>query len=381
MNIQNVNAINYKNDLYDIAKSIIHQTHQPSSSIIVNCIINQIQFKEYLQKILKIDDLDKQLYRDNNLNLDTKEEGYINYDTSQLRLKLYGDLIITWSDCDVEIDDKFIKYANSIQFDYINDDRYINIVNSILEYIKDILFVEEETNNFFIIGSNQNGLTLKKEKLEPIEVDIELNYGKDFIPVYNNIVDNLSNKTHGLVLFSGLPGTGKSSLLKLLINSLSLKKDIIYVPSFLMNEMANPDFITFIREQKNSILILEDAEEILMDREDGHNSQAVSNLLNMTNGLLNDSLKIQIIATFNMDKKKIDKALLRTGRLIEDWQFGALKPEEANKLALKLGKITDYKKPIVLADIYDECINGNEPIKKLSKRISKKRVGFNDDND
>ena len=102
----------------------------------------------------------------------------------------------------------------------------------------------------------------------------------------------------------------------------------------------------------------------------------------MTNGLLNDSLKIQIIATFNMDKKKIDKALLRTGRLIDEWQFGPLKPEEANKVALKLGKTRDYKKAIVLADIYEDC-SEDEVIKKpIIKRETKKRVGFNeDDND
>lgn len=377
---QQLNVINYKNDLYDRAKSFMVSSNKPNSSILVNSIIDEIKFKTYLSTVLNTEINDELLYIDKDYSIETKEEGYDLYTVQQLRVN--DSLFITWSSCDLEVDEQFISYISLMQFDYINTTHNKSTVNNIIDTIKDFLYVETETNNFFIIGSNSNGLTLKKEKIEPIDVDIELNYGKDFVKFHDNVIHSLTNKTHGLVLMSGLPGTGKSSFLKYLINKLSLEKDIIYVPSFLMNEMANPEFITFIRDQKNSILILEDAEEILIDREDGHNSQAVSNLLNMTNGLLNDSLKIQIVATFNIDKKKIDKALLRTGRLIDEWQFGALKPEDANKLAIKLGKTTDYKKSIVLADIYDDCLNDNQPIKKSTpKKIAKKRVGFNDTED
>ena len=135
---------------------------------------------------------------------------------------------------------------------------------------------------------------------------------------------------------------------------------------------------------KNSILILEDAEEVLLDREmEGNRNQAISNILNITNGLLNDALQIQIIATFNMNKKSIDKALLRAGRLIEEWHFDNLTVEEANKLALHLGSDKIYSKPTPIADIYEGMSSDNdgEKIGKKAKRQQKKRVGFKDDED
>lgn len=378
------NIITYKNDLFDIAKSIISQNSQDNNialtSTQINCFLEESKFINILETILNLKITNDIIYSEKNLNIDNKEEGYDYFNTYQLRTNI--GLIITYTSVDIEHEDSIKMFINLIQLDYINTTTNISNIDILLENIKNNLFIKEESNNFYIIGSNSNGLTLKKETITPIEIDIETNYGKDFVKVYENIIHSLTNKTHGLVLMSGAPGSGKTSLIKLIINKLSLKKDIIYVPSFLMNEMGNPDFISFIREQKNSILILEDAEEILVDREEGRNSQAVSNILNMTNGLLNDSLKIQIIATFNMDKKKIDKALLRTGRLIDEWQFGPLKPEEANKVALKLGKIRDYKKSMVLADIYEDCSEDEISKKTNVKRVVKKRVGFNEeDND
>ena len=54
--------------------------------------------------------------------------------------------------------------------------------------------------------------------------------------------------------------------------------------------------------------MIEDAENILIDREAG-GSSAVSALLNLTDGLLSDCLNIQIICTFNTDLSKLDRAL------------------------------------------------------------------------
>ena len=68
-------------------------------------------------------------------------------------------------------------------------------------------------------------------------------------------------------------------------------------------------------KHKNSVLVIEDAERVISDRQ-GHGSSAgVSNILNLTDGILGDCLNIQIIATFNMARERIDSALLRKGRL------------------------------------------------------------------
>jgi SpoVK/Ycf46/Vps4 family AAA+-type ATPase len=70
-------------------------------------------------------------------------------------------------------------------------------------------------------------------------------------------------------------------------------------------------------EQQNSILIIEEAENIILDRtQDAFlPKQAVSNLLNLSDGLLGDAMHQQIICTFNCDVQGIDPALLRERRL------------------------------------------------------------------
>ena len=110
-------------------------------------------------------------------------------------------------------------------------------------------------------------------------------------------------------------------------------------------------------QRPNSILIVEDAENIVQDRTDVVKStnQAVSNLLNMSDGLLGDAVHQQIICTFNCDLRNIDSALLRDGRLVLEHKFDKLSPENARRLCEKLGvdlKNEEIHEPMTLTEIY-----------------------------
>jgi hypothetical protein len=72
----------------------------------------------------------------------------------------------------------------------------------------------------------------------------------------------------------------------------------------------------------------------------------------MTDGLLNDMLKLQIICTFNVDLKELDAALLRPGRLIARKEFKALQELDANLLAQRLGIKHHFSAPATLSEIY-----------------------------
>ena len=124
-------------------------------------------------------------------------------------------------------------------------------------------------------------------------------------------------------------------------------------------------------ENKNSILVIEDAEKVIGSRDSNDTNNGVSNILNMTDGVLGDCLNIQIIATLNTTREKIDPALLRRGRLIAEHEFKELSIEDSNKLFkhLKTKKTTD--KPLTLTDIYnheEESIEADKP--------EVKRMGF-----
>ncbi len=376
-------TIQYKNDLYEIAKASMMGCNS-STMLTLDVYIQNSKVLELLTKHLPADKYPSTMVVDKTMRALGPDSDWDFFNITQVR---YKDMFVTFQaskDPTIEDPEKN-SYCTLIQINYDGGDQEIDKkVEELTVDIKAHMYVDEDTNHFYVITASENRLMLKREKIEQFDIDIELNYGKDFVKVYDNIMKSLTDKYSGLVMLYGGPGGGKTTLIRHIISQISLKKDIIYVPSYLMNEMANPDFISFIREQRESILVLEDAEEVLADRSgDGSNNQAVSNILNITNGLLNDAMKIQIIATFNMDKKMIDKALLRAGRLIEEWHLDAMKPEDANRLAAKLGHEKDYKKPIMLADVYDDCQNttSEKKKKKQSKKITTKRVGFKDEDE
>ena len=111
--------------------------------------------------------------------------------------------------------------------------------------------------------------------------------------------------------------------------------------------MGEPTFGSFLISLNNHVIVLEDCENAIKDRKTSSSASAVSLLLNMTDGILSDDLGIKFICTFNDSLSKVDRALLRKGRLSLKYEFKKLDAEKASKL---LGAIQTT--PLSLADIY-----------------------------
>ena len=235
----------------------------------------------------------------------------------------------------------------------------VDLVNSIIKKINKYIKDPKVKSKISLVTSTRAGLGTVEQNIKPTNIDIPLNYGDGFVKIHEKIIDKLNeDKGKGLVLLHGVPGTGKTNYIRHLCGHLT--KEIIFIPPFMADSISSPDFITFLLEHTNSILVIEDAEKIVLDREgDGSSRQGVSNLLNITDGLLSDCLSIQIIATFNTSRDRIDKALLRKGRLIAEWKFDSLSVEDSNKLLESLGRQEITDKPLTLTEIYnmDEEVN------------------------
>lgn len=213
--------------------------------------------------------------------------------------------------------------------------------------------IKKKKSNINLVISMHGSLDAQEYDLRHDDIDLELNYGKSFINIHNTIVKRLNKlDDKGIVLLHGEPGTGKTSYLKYL-TSLIKEKEILFIPPSMAESLSEPNIIPFLMEYKNSILIIEDAEKVISDREFNGSAAGVSNILNLTDGILSDCLSIQVIATFNMKKEKIDRALLRKGRLIAEHKFTSLNVDESNKLLKHLNKnfVTDC--PMTLSDIYN----------------------------
>ena len=184
------------------------------------------------------------------------------------------------------------------------------------------------------------------------KLSIEDNYNDDFKPIHEAILKKLNmDNEKGVVILHGKPGTGKTNYIRYLITS--IQKDIIFLPPNMAGSMVNPEFINLLTDNINSVLVIEDAENIMIDRK-ANGGSPVSSLLNIADGLLSDCLSIQIICSFNTDLSKIDPALLRKGRLIGKYEFNELSTEKSQALSNKLGFNTTITEPMTLAAIYNQ---------------------------
>lgn len=249
----------------------------------------------------------------------------------------------------------------NIAFIFYNlDDKSVDDIIKFCEGCK----VDSNLCNLNIIFQNGSELQTQQFEIEKIKLDIKLNYNDDFQEVDKIIKDKLLKNKKGIILLYGEPGTGKTTYIRSLLNTID--KKIIYLPPDMIDSLSSPHFIKFLSRQKNSILIIEDGENVLKKRT-GDSNQAISNLLNLSDGLLSDCLNIQIVATFNCKIDDIDSALLRKGRLIAKYEFKQLDPEKAKKLYKHIGK-QYQEKSTSLSEIYNsEDIEFNKP---------KSRIGF-----
>lgn len=252
---------------------------------------------------------------------------------------------------------------------YYNSLEIKDVDIQIVDEIKQKYSKKEKRSDIKLLKSENGYLDTEDFMLNIPEVDIALNYGSKFQKIHDVIVKRLNTKNDsGIILFHGDPGTGKTTYIKLL-TSLVESKDVIFVPPSTAEALSEPSIIPFLMDHKNSILIIEDGEKVIADRESGNGSSiGVSNILNLTDGILGDCLNIQIIVTFNMNKEKIDKALLRKGRLIAEHKFVNLTIDETNALLKHLGKDKVSDKGLSLAEIYNidtELIIEEDKRKKL----------------
>jgi len=238
----------------------------------------------------------------------------------------------------------------------------------------DFLIKKKETPKIGIIKTTRMG-----PMVSWINHDTELkfeedNYNDDFPVFFEDLTNKLKSETKtGLYLFYGEAGTGKSSAIRHLISCVD--RPVVFIPPQMINCLSNPEFTELVTNSlKGSILVIEDAEKALMKREsqDGFfNSELVSSVLNLTDGLYADLAQTAIIATYNCDRNLIDPALLRKGRLRSEYHFQKLSVEKSQKLMSRQGHDVVVEDPMTLADIF------NYEKQYSNKKTEKKRsVGF-----
>ncbi|MFT3703502.1 MAG: AAA family ATPase [Agriterribacter sp.] len=311
-----------------------------------------------------VDDVDitkAYAYIDNNIKasiVDVYQDCFYNYKESTQQF--YRTVFVLDNKVLIELAGRNarILYANK-RYAFAN-----NLVNALKEYK---LPEKQQDFEINIISFSNGSLDLKALPIIPTVLDLDLYYNDDFKLVDSLIRERLNTSDNkGIVLLHGIPGTGKTTYLRHLVGS--LKKKVLFLSPSVTGNLMNPEFIDLLIDNPNAILVIEDAENIMMDRKINSNS-SVSNLLNLSDGLLSDCLNVQIICTFNSNLNLIDDALMRKGRLIARYEFGKLGVEKSQRLSDHLGFGTVINRAMTIAEI----ANQNEP-QQENKKIQ--AIGF-----
>ena len=230
-------------------------------------------------------------------------------------------------------------FSTYIQVNY-NDYKQ---AKKLLEFVKPL---PEDTDKIvtydLVVSTNTGFSTTECTSSRNIDIDIKKNYNDD-LP-YDKYKEFCEKDGSGLALMFGIPGSGKTSLIKKLIYDCSDTNFYIMDFSMLQNIISG-QFLSFLLGLKNAVIIMEDCEYVLK-RRDTHENPLINSLLNITDGLVGDALNIRFLCTFNAALTDIDEALLRPGRLKVKYEFKALNKD-------KTKAICGDDKAETLAEIYN----------------------------
>lgn len=280
--------------------------------------------------------------RENYADLIDSVHSYRRFDRQKGKYNFDETFVIMKNGCVMEFDSNYCEIFHSgTQGDFINECTLFMRKYKERQKRKPL-----EIN---LVKNGRDGFELHQIEIKRTKLDIELFYEADFKAVHELIYNRLMKKEDkGIILLHGLPGTGKTTYLRHLIGK--IKKRVLFLSPNLASEITDPSFVKLLVSNPNTVLIIEDAEKVIMDRSLS-GSASVSNLLNISDGLLADFLNIQIICTFNSNVAMVDAALMRKGRLIASYEFGKLSQAKAQRLSDRLALDQVVDRPMTLAEI------------------------------
>lgn len=226
----------------------------------------------------------------------------------------------------------------------------------------------QEPGAVYTVIKAPTGLTLHKVGKIQSEFSPD-NYSEQVVADYSHISQCMRSKDPcgRLIMLAGPPGTGKSYLVRSLINDINAT--FVLVGASLVGEISGPEILPVLLQASDSdgspvsesetketrpvVLILEDADGALIKRELG-NVDRISDVLNLGDGLLGELVDVRIIATTNADKIDLDPAIIRPGRMCRHTEFEALTSITARNLFKKLTGNTPpvINAPRTLAEVY-----------------------------
>ena len=296
------------------------------------------------------------------------------------------DTLVERKDCQIEEEVDEEDIARYQIYCISKNKELVKEINSLL---LEISTTPKTKNKIYMVVNSQSSVTLKDMGYKPVPFEKD-NYSKENIEWFDKICLNIENSSKEescgrLTILAGPPGTGKSFFIGGLVGNI----DAIFVfcSSYTFREIAGPnlsslfiDIHNYHAKGKPIVFILEDADDLLVKRNDG-NRAAVEVILSAADSFFGRSLNLQILATTNESIENLDKAVSREGRLFGKVNFDPLPPSQTfdvyKRLIESKGKelgdlISEDLGSLTLAQIYMKAKEHETGIKKKKRR----KVGF-----
>lgn len=264
---------------------------------------------------------------------------------------------------------------NTYEFTVIS---FLNYENALTEFSKNYKRKPRKTIRILV---DDGGAYLKDVDFEgkPLE---RSNYTDAVLESVDHVVADLNapDPCGRVILFDGPPGTGKTRAI-MSLPGLVPKGLFVMIPSGMIGQMSSPGFLNLLLSEKPEdgplVLIVEDADEAITERKSG-SPDALSSILNMSDGIYGQILDIRILASTNAPISSLDNAVTRPGRLCRRIEIGALPASQANAI---YQRITGNPGPfaeghfITLAEVYLEA-SGKKATSTERFRKPPKSLGF-----
>ena len=170
--------------------------------------------------------------------------------------------------------------------------------------------------------------------------DLELNYASSTRNALARLVEFKPPPAGGrLILFHGEPGTGKSHAITSLAAEWREWADLMIIsdvdrmmndPEYLLS-MVRPDERRGKKKRQDgryNLLVMEDAGEFLAPQAKAETGQALSRLLNITDGVLGEAGRSLMLITTNEHVSSLHPAVAREGRCMAEIEFAPLNRKE-----------------------------------------------------